>query len=427
VIGTVKSLGLAQKVSPVRRRLAGLGVSLFGNLVVQIVGLLTSVLAARLFGPAERGELAAAVAWALIASAVADLGLSQAVPFHAARRLSGSGATALLVVVAAAIVLGPLFLVGHDMLGYRLSSAAMCYSLIGVPFGLAITYIAGLFQGMSRHGTFTTVRIFGALPYAIGLVLSIFQTARSPDRVLWTALAVAILGCAGLCVFAARTTPFFGHPATPVAGTLLRYGLKTYPGSLAWAAGQRVPVLLVGASAGSAALGYYAVAQSYAVIPLAVASAFAFLAPGRIGSKSGPDAVRAAKDLCRSGLLTTWLITIVLLPLSGVVVLAVFGPVYRPSVEAACLLVVASGFLGSNFILSACLRALRRPSSPSYAELGGLVVVLALCPILIRHFGWNGAAAASLAGTALVSVILCLLIYLDHRSRPARLKREDVR
>jgi O-antigen/teichoic acid export membrane protein len=162
------------------------------------------------------------------------------------------------------------------------------------------------------------------------------------------------------------------------------------------------------------------------VIPLAVASAFAFLAPGRVASRTGPDAARAARELCRSGLLTTWLVTIALLPLSPVWVPAVFGPAYRSSVVAACLLVVTAGVVGSNLIVSACLRALRRPSIPSYAELIGLVAILASCPVLVRHFGWNGAAAATLAGAALASLILCLLISLDGGNRRKGSSREEV-
>jgi O-antigen/teichoic acid export membrane protein len=247
MITIVKSLDRVQRISSIRRRFAGLGISLLGNAAVLFAGLFTSVLAARIFGPAARGDLAAAVAWALIATAVADLGLSQAVPLMAARRIPGSGATAIAVAFGVSALLGPLFLAGHDILGYRLSGAAICYSLIGVPFGLAITYMAGIYQGLSRHGMFTAIRIFSVLPYAAGLALSIFEDEPSPDHVLWIALGLLILGCAGLCIFAALSSSLLERPGIAAAGTLLTYGLKAYPGNLAWAASQRVPMLLVGA------------------------------------------------------------------------------------------------------------------------------------------------------------------------------------
>jgi O-antigen/teichoic acid export membrane protein len=395
---------------------------LAGNGSLQLLGLGTSILAARLFRPEARGELAAAVTWALILTALADLGLSQAVPVFSAKGRSGISAAAAAVAFGTSALLAPVFLILPGVLGFHPTAAAFCYSIVGVPFGLTTGYLAAACQGASRHTAFNTIRIVGSLPYGIGLCLALFPFRRSPDVVLWSSLAMTIVACLALAWWASRFTTALRRPDLD---GLIAYGLRGYPGNLAWTATQRVPLLLVGGMSGSAALGYFTVAQSYAVVPFAVGSAFALLGPGRIAALTGRPAVRASRSLARWGILATWLVALVFLPLTGPVVRAVYGADYAASTGAAVVLVLASGFLGTNFILSACLRALRRPAAPSYAEAAGLAIALAACPVAIHWLGWTGAAWTTLAAAAAVTAILTALLTDAHNdgSHPS----EDLR
>lgn len=402
-----------------RRALWDLAVSLLGNGALQLLGLGTSILAARLLRPDARGELAAAVTWALILTALADLGLSQAVPVFSAKGRAGVTLAAAATAFAASALLAPVFLLLPGLLGFHPTAAAFCYSIVGVPFGLTTTYLAGACQGASRHAAFNTIRVAGSLPYGIGLGFAIFPAWRSPDVVLWSSLALTIVAC---LVLAGASRRWLGRPDFQ---NLITYGLRGYPGNLAWTAAQRIPVLMVGGFSGSAALGYFTVAQSYAVVPFAVGSAFALLGPGRIASLTGPAAAQASRSLARWGITATWAVALVFLPLTGALVRAVYGAAYAPSAGAAVLLVLASGFLGTNFVLSACLRALRRPGAPSYAELTGLAVVIVLCPMAIHWLGWTGAAWTTLTAAAIVAVILAGLLKEAHHDWSHR--SEDLR
>jgi len=411
-------------VTTTRRGALDLLSSLLGNAGLQLVGVVTAVMAARIFDPSARGEIAAAVTWLLIMSAVADLGLSQSVPYYVARKVRAAGSTSIALVVAVSICLAPLFVFLPGIVGYRLSASALAYSVAGVPFCLIISYVGGVFQGESRHRLLTLVRLLGCMPYAIALVAAAVGR-YSPDAVLWQALGLTVTVCLLLCLWSRRSSLLSERPTLQLAGLLTSYGLRTYPGNLAWMATQRIPMLLVGGLAGTASLGYYTVAQSYAVIPFAVASAFALMAPGRIGSCSGADSVKASRKLCRFGLLATWGVVVVLVPITNLTLVPVFGRAYEPSVGPAVLLVIGAGLFGQNFVLSASLRALDYPSVPSFAEAAGLVAVLISCPFFVQWFGWVGAAWATVVGAGIVSVLLLIFLRRCHNSRLLGLERSS--
>jgi O-antigen/teichoic acid export membrane protein len=219
-------------VTTARRGALDLLHSLSGNAGLQLVGVATAVMAARIFDPSARGEIAAAATWLLIMSAVADLGLSQSVPYYVARKVSGAGSTSIVLVVAVSVFLAPFFMFLPGIMGYHLSTAALAYSVVGVPFCTVIGYVGGVSQGRSLHGTLTLVRLFGSMPYAIALVVAAVGR-HSPDAVLWQALGLTILVCLLLCFWAGRSSLLSEGPSWQLAGLLTSYGLRTYPGNLA--------------------------------------------------------------------------------------------------------------------------------------------------------------------------------------------------
>lgn len=393
----------------------GFVTNLTGILAIQGLGFITALLAARLFNPADRGTLAAAVSWSLLLFAIGDLGLSEAVPFLAAKRRSGVGATAVVVAVLIALFLAPIFFIAIRFIGPDLSGTAMLYAIVGAPISLIITYAGALFQGESRLGVFNLYRIMGNIPYALGLVLAGGQATRTPDRVLLIALWSSGLVCLLGTFYARRAIKVFGSPSREILRTLVPFGLKTYPGNLAWNGNQRLPLLILGGAAGTAALGYYSVALSYAMVPLVIASAFALLAPGRIASREGQAAIKESRRLSFLGIVATWLVALALIPLAGVIVPWVFGSAYTPSATSAAVLAGAFGLIGTNFILSASLRALGRPAAPSWAEMAGLIVTLVAAPIFAAKYGAVGSAWVAFASAFLATPILIAFARRHHR------------
>jgi enterobacterial common antigen flippase len=398
------------------RRLKDLGASLLGTFAIQSMGLISAVMAARLLKPTDRGEVAAAVAWALMLAAVADLGVSQAIPFYVARRQRGVGSAAVTIATIAACVISPIALVVVATTAYPLSTAAVAYAVVGGSLSLVTSYLAALYQGEARHGLFAVYRLAGVFPYLLGLLAAGLVHDRNAGHVLWFSLVMSCAICGSGIWLARRTTRQFGSLQRVTMRRLLKYGIRTYIGNLAWNGNQRVPTLLLGGTAGTLALGYYSVAQSYAVIPFSIAGGFALLAAGRVASHRGADAVRRCKRLCAAGICATWLVVVALIPAGAVVIPAVYGSPYVPAVAPATVLLISSGVIGTNFILSASLRALGFPAASSYAEALGLLATLAATPVLIERFGIVGAAMASVASGVLVVPVLILFLRRSFRT-----------
>jgi O-antigen/teichoic acid export membrane protein len=115
-----------------------------------------------------------------------------------------------------------------------------------------------------------------------------------------------------------------------------------------------------------------------------------------------------------------------LVPIAKLTLVPAFGLAYAPSIGPAILLVFGAGLFGTNFVISASLRALDHPAVPSFAETAGLIAVLIFCPLLIHWFGWVGAAWATLAGAGMVSVFLLISLHRCHNSRLLGLGRNHV-
>lgn len=387
--------------------------SLSGNAALQVLGVVTAVLAARLFSPAARGELAAAVASLVLLSAVSDFGISQAVPYYSALREKGVGATSVAMVAAAAFVLSPVLALALNAFGPDLSTAGLAYVVLGTPLTNIVSNMGALFQGASRHVMFSTYRLLVIVPYAGGLLIAAVVTESTPDHVLWSALVMQTIICiAGVCY--AKRLDAFGPVSAPQARRLAGYGVRTFTGNLAFSANRQCPLLVVEMVLGRAAAGYYAVALSYATIPFVVASAFALLAPGRIAPAVRSAGLSAARRLSQVGVAATWFAALPLMAAAHVLLPFVYGDQYRPSSGVAVILVVCSAVLGMNFVYSACLRSLGRPAAPSFAEATGLVATVALIPFLAAQVGVAGAAWGAVSSAAAVAVVLTGFVSAVH-------------
>ncbi|HKT02256.1 MAG TPA: oligosaccharide flippase family protein, partial [Rugosimonospora sp.] len=214
-------------------------VSLAGNASLQVLGLVTAVIAARLFGPRVRGELAAATAWALTLSAVGDVGLSQAVPFFAAKKQPRLGATALTVVLLVTVGLAPGFWLAERILRYGLSDVAIVYVVVALPTSLTTAYVGGLFQGESRHLPFTATRVLSNFPYLAGVVTIGLLGGRTSDQILAVSIVISFAVIGAVVIWAMRSARSFSSPDSSVLKRLVSYGLRTYPGNLAWIGNQR--------------------------------------------------------------------------------------------------------------------------------------------------------------------------------------------
>ncbi|MEW5985863.1 MAG: oligosaccharide flippase family protein [Chloroflexota bacterium] len=391
-----------------------------GNFSVTVAGAVGGILAARLLGPAGRGELAAAIVWAGVLGTVAQLGMPQALIYHTARDAEATPtifttALGLLLAQSAAVILLGQLLVSLTLARWQPAVApAVRYYLLSIPCTLLSTYLCAIAQGLRRFHLASLVRTAMAATYILALVVAFAWRWQGAGDVLALFLALQAATALILLLIFLRL-----YGSGRLDGVRLReligYGLKAAGGDVAWIANARLDQFVMSAFVSPSALGQYAVAVSYAttLFPLSGALAmvlFPHVANGRRGQAGGRIKRALAWNLVVSaaGAIVLALVSPLLLPW-------LFGVEFQAAVWPAVLLLGGTVILGSNYVLSDGLRGLGRPALPSAAQLMGVGVTVVGLLLLLPVLGIMGAAVASVLsyGVALLYLAWGLRRVLD--------------
>ena len=222
------------------------------------------ILVARLLGPEGRGQFAAIVVWATLASALGDLGVSQSTGFYGAKRPREAhqvaGTAVALTAVSGAVLVAILELLAGRIFGAGIAGAARIY-LLSVPFSMVSTCLGAMMLGMGHFGRFNLIKTAQAAGYAAGIVgawaVGAGRVGSLLTGILW--FQIAVTGVAVRCASdAAPVSRWRVDLAT--AKDLLRYGIRTWAGNLCWLANGRLDQALLAWMAPIGELGIYAVA-----------------------------------------------------------------------------------------------------------------------------------------------------------------------
>ncbi len=380
------------------------------NTVVAFLTAMSGILAARLLGPAGRGELAAAVVWAGILGTATQLGLPQALIYSTARDAEALGA-----IVRATFVLYVLQNLGFLLLGWLLVGFVLqdrqpalvpvvrAY-LFSIPLTLPVTYMAAMAQGLSRFDLAGALRVGSAIGYVFSFVLAAVLGLHSAGQVIMVLLVMhGITLVAALVYFRSRLL-IPGRFEWVWVKRLLSFGMRSYLGSLSWVANARIDQFVMSAFVSLELLGYYAVAASYAGILFPILAAFAMVLFPHVAAGSRDAArnkIKVALTLnfvaACGGALLLGVISFYAIPL-------LFGSAFTPSIAPALILLCGTVLLSCNYVLSDGLRGLGHPMIPSIGEMAGLIMTLVALSLLLPKWGIEGAAVASLLsyGTSLL-------------------------
>ncbi|MBI5302900.1 MAG: oligosaccharide flippase family protein [Chloroflexi bacterium] len=381
------------------------------NFAVTVFTAMGGILAARLLGPEGRGEFAVAIVWAAVLSAIATIGLPQALTFFVARDPSAVGTifstTLMIWLVQSSIALLSGW-VAIDLLLAHLRSPATESTrlyLFSIPPVILTTYLSTMAQGLKRFGLFNAIRLAASITYPLSIGLGILLGLNRTVEIV--ALMLSFLVFSALVqfgIFLMCVRPVWSVE-TVWAKHLLAYGTKSYWGSLSWVANARLDQFVMSAIVGMDALGQYAVAVSYSNVLFPVTGAFATILFPRVAEdqqNAGARILRILKlnlGVSVTGALALGIICSVALPF-------LFGSRFTLAVNSALVLLLGTVFLSANYVLSDGLRGLGRPFATTIAEIAGLLVTLVGLIALLPYFGILGAAITSVASYMTVFIIL---------------------
>jgi O-antigen/teichoic acid export membrane protein len=385
------------------------------------VGMVASILIARLLGPQLRGVVVAAIATATVVASVCQLGLPQALNYNLARTQDRT--IALNQALAVCVRLTPVILLCVAAAYLALGAIARDSVLRGLSLGLTIASLGYCLATIAQEiqlrllvglEDYTWRNVLILIPPILVLVLAIGYSALDrPMSPLSVTIGYGMFTLASVLVGSVylwwRYRPTLGTaPPKDWTHTYLGYGLKFCPSLIVNMLNYRADTFIVNALLGSAALGLYATGVGMAEVLLFLPHAVNFVFFTRISSASAAERHALTVKTLGASLYLVTLGGILLGILIPYALPVLYGSAFRSSVGVSLCLLPGMLALTIVKILTNAVAGCGRPEFASYTTSIGLVATIALDLILIPRFGILGAAWASVLSYVLWAIVVSL-------------------
>lgn len=388
-----------------------------------LAAFLTSVLAARLLGPAALGAGAVAITVAIISAVIANAGMGISSIYFLGRRpglermivqnvatLAAIGTVvAMLLVLGAIPIIVDIVLPGHppDVL---LAAAVLAPAMVAADIGGAM--LLGL-HARGRYMLVEAARTIGTFAATAAVLVLVLRS--EVGYVLAAALALAFAATVALVGVARIAGPLRPRLDRGFVGEALSMGVRGQAGNVLQFLNLRLDLLLVSALLNVEAVGIFLVAVRAAEVVVQVANAVASLIFPHVAAQTEQWDTAPTERAIRVTLGIVTVSAIILALIAGPVLSLAFGPRFTSGTTTLQLSLIAMVPLALARILSGDLKGRGRADFVSLANLVavGLTAVGGL--ILIPPFGIEGAALASIM--TYVGLAIALLIAYQRVTR----------
>jgi O-antigen/teichoic acid export membrane protein len=402
---------------------------LVGNVAARVAALvalaIATVMVARAGGPALVGVFTLMRVLPGLAGVLAAAGLPGAAPYFLASRRDDPALRPTLIALALAggsiatlgwIVLTPVL---HRVFFPEWGVGLVLIGALAVFTQLPVAVGKSLLQGESDMVGANRAMIAEEAAF-LPVYGAALLAGHGPTTMVWSLVAADVAVAIGITIRLYHRGFFHGwRGVDPALGrTICGYGLRGQLGGLLSLVNLRLDVAILGAVAGPAVLGVYAIASKYAeLLRLPGLAANYVLYP--IFAEHGP---RKARERTTSLLRRTVPVPILVgLPLALAATVAlplVYGPAFRGAIAPA--LILLTGLLGdvAASLVGAFLFGTGRPGWNSIAIGVGVTMTVVGDLLLIPEYGAIGAAIASCV--AYLTTDITLLIVFSNTARESR-------
>lgn len=388
------------------------------------IGLLTSVIVARILGPEGLGLYAMAVVISVIGVQFANLGLHASNTYYVARDrkllpplvgntlvasfvFGGIGATLTLLIFSMWPKLSPI------------DGLLLILALLWIPFGLAYMLLQNLILGIQEVHTYNKIELMNKVFAVSFICLLIMLGAVTVETIYSVSLITLIASFIWILRQLKGHIRCFPMPSFALFKDSLCYGFKAYISAFAALMIQRIDLLMINYYLGNKQAGLYSIAVG--LIDML------FLFPIVVGTIAFPKLCAMEEWHQRSKYTKKIVIVMVgiVIPLiiiifftAEFIITTLYGSKYAAS--AGPLLWFLPGFFvwSIEVMYRKLLISIDYPAAIAWGWIGAFCLNIALNVVLIQRFGINGAAAASsLTYFAVASVTIFLLSKFSQESK----------
>jgi antigen flippase len=368
------------------------------------IGVVTSVLTARMLGPAGRGLFTTALVLGAIGSQFGNLGLHSANTFYLAQDYSRlprffSNAVAVGLIVGGAIAFGLWIVFRSHPSWAPVQGSILLGALLLIPISLTSMLLQNLLLAIREIKWYNVSEVANRAAFVVSLAISwqILREAVTASEAIFLALTAAgltlfITGARLLVI--TRSLPL---PSLSVLRLQASYGLRSYLACFAGYLVLKSDVLLVKYLAGSTATGLYSLASNMTDFIYTFPTVVGMILFPLLSSTGTLEArwQRARKTLAGvAGIMSG--IALAAAACATPVVRVAFGTRFLPAVPAFLILCVAIVFYGANSMISIFFSSCGQPWVTVWIWFGAAILNIGLNILTIPRWGIVGASVSSL-------------------------------
>jgi lipopolysaccharide/colanic/teichoic acid biosynthesis glycosyltransferase len=201
----------------------------------------------------------------------------------------------------------------------------------------------------------------------------------------------------------------WGKPSPELAKKVLAFGGRGQLGNMLWLMNLRFDFILLGALAGPAVLGIYAVASKVAELMRLAPTAINYVLYSRFAHLPAARATAEARHLLPRGLALTLALTPLVAAAAYIGLPIVYGEAFHAAVLPAEIIIIGLSVEGAAAVSSAYLVGRGRPGMNSIGMGVGATITVTLDVILIPRYGALGGAVTSAVAYLVTTLVLVLL------------------
>ena len=231
-----------------------------------------------------------------------------------------------------------------------------------------------------------------------------------------TSVIIALIASGSLAMLTGlvrlRRRGFFtgwGRPSTALAKKIAAFGGRGQLGNMLWLMNLRFDFILLGALAGPADLGIYAVASKFAELMRLVPTALNYVLYPRFARLGAREATAEARRLLPRSAALTLVMTPVLAAATYIALPILYGKAFQSAVTPAEIIIIGLSVEGAAAVASAFLLGQGRPGLNSVGMGVGATITVTLDAILIPRYGALGGAITSAVTYLTTTLVLVIL------------------
>lgn len=391
-----------------------IGITFFTRLFTLAISLISSVIIARLLGPAGKGILSLVILVPSFIALIASLGIEISNVYYVAQKkysLQDIIGNSVFTTVSIGIPVGFLlwflapfissfFLKGTNPLFLKIA-------VIMIPLTLLSAYWKGILRGEQRFKNYNLTSLCGSGFLMLFIVLLVLILRLGVIGAIIGNL-LSVLGAAAISwVFVRERKDYRFLPILhkEMFFDSIKFGMKGRLANILQFFNYRFDIFIVNWFLGVENVGYYVLAASISGLIWYIPDSIGTVLYPKTASSTLEEANLFTPRVCRNSIFLISLAACGLFAFSGVLISAVFGKVFLPSVKPLQILLPGIVMLSLWKVLAADLIGRGMPEYYSYAAGISLISTVFLDFILIPKMGIIGAALASTISYSLAGLL----------------------